>query len=128
MRSLLSTLFLALAAISLSSARAESIGRRPLLERSPGAGTRAESIGRRPLLERSPGAGAGAAEPQVVQEPDKTVYKKKTVIDFNDVTLEGELTKPEGSYVINRKKTKFGSLIKLRGDFLPELQRSVDNL
>jgi hypothetical protein len=59
---------------------------------------------------------------------DKVVYKKKTVIDFNDVTLEGELTKPEGSYVLNRKKTKFTSLIKLRDNFLPELQKSVDNL
>ena len=59
---------------------------------------------------------------------DKVVYKKKTVIDFNDVTLEGELTKPEGSYVLNRKKTKFSSLIKLRDNFLPELQKSVDNL
>jgi len=59
---------------------------------------------------------------------DKVVYKKKTVIDFNDVTLEGELTKPEGSYVLNRKKTKFSSLIKLRDNFLPELHKSVDNL
>ena len=109
MKSLPLALFLALATLSPSSARADSIGRRPLFQRPPGAGAR-------------------AAEPHVVQEPDKTVYKKKTVIDFNDVTLEGELTKPEGSYVINRKKTKFGSLIKLRGDFLPELQRSVDNL
>jgi hypothetical protein len=65
---------------------------------------------------------------EVIQEADKTVYKKKTVIDFNDVTLEGELTKPEGSYLLNRKKTRFGSLIKLRNDFLPELQKSVDNL
>lgn len=70
---------------------------------------------------------AGAAE-KVIQEGDKTVFKKKTVIDFNDVTLEGELTKPEGSYLLNRKKTKFGNLIKLRNDFLPELQKSVDNL
>jgi hypothetical protein len=73
------------------------------------------------------GASAGA-EPSAVQGADKTVYKKKTVIDFSDVTLEGELTKPEGSYVINRKKTKFGSLVRLRSDFLPELQKSVDNL
>lgn len=73
------------------------------------------------------GAPAGA-EPPAVQGADKTVYKKKTVIDFSDVTLEGELTKPEGSYVINRKKTKFGSLVRLRSDFLPELQKSVDNL
>ncbi len=76
----------------------------------------------------APAGIARAAEPQVVQGADKTVYKKKTVIDFGDVTLEGELTKPEGSYVINRKRTKFGSLIRLRSDFLPELQRSVDNL
>ena len=73
--------------------------------------------------------GAPAAFAQdVIQEADKTVYKKKTVIDFNDVTLEGELTKPEGSYLLNRKRTRFGSLIKLRNDFLPELQKSVDNL
>jgi len=65
---------------------------------------------------------------KVVHEPDKTVYKKKTVIDFNDVTLEGDLTKPEGSYILNRRATKFGSLIKLRDNFNPELQKSVDNL
>lgn len=71
---------------------------------------------------------AFAGESKVIQEADKTVFKKKTVIDFNDVTLEGELTKPEGSYLLNRKRTKFGNLIKLRNDFLPELQKSVDNL
>ena len=30
-------------------------------------------------------------------------------------TVEGELTKPEGSYLLNRNKTRFQSLIKLRG-------------
>jgi len=73
-------------------------------------------------------SGAYAAESKVIQEADKTVFKKKTVIDFNDVTLEGELTKPEGSYLLQKKRTKFGNLIKLRNDFLPELQKSVDNL
>ena len=76
----------------------------------------------------APAGMAFAADSKMIQEADKTVYKKKTVIDFNDVTLEGELTKPEGSYLLNRKKTKFGNLIKLRNDFLPELQKSVDNL
>ena len=71
---------------------------------------------------------SGAQEDKIVHEADKTVFKKKTVIDFNDVTLEGDLTKPEGSYILNRKKTKFGSLIKLRDNFVPELQKSVDNL
>ena len=67
-------------------------------------------------------------EVKVVQEEDRTVYKKKTVIDFTDVAVEGELTKPEGSYVLNRKKTDFQSLIKVRENFAPELQKSVDNL
>ena len=65
---------------------------------------------------------------RVVQEPDKVVVRKRTVIDFNDVTIEGELTKPEGSYVLNRNKARFPSLIRLRDDFNPELQKSADNL
>ncbi len=67
-------------------------------------------------------------EVKIIQEEDRTIYKKKTVIDFTDVTVEGELTKPEGSYVLNRKKTDFQSLIKVRDNFNPELQKSVDNL
>ncbi len=73
-------------------------------------------------------AAPAMAQTKVVQEADKTVFRKKTVIDFTDVTVEGELTKPEGSYVLNRKRTRFNSLIKVRADFVPELQKSVDNL
>ena len=65
---------------------------------------------------------------KVIQEPDKVVVRKKTVIDFNDVTVEGELTRPEGSYVLDRNRTHFNSLIRLRDDFNPELQKSADNL
>ncbi|MEE2902200.1 MAG: hypothetical protein VYC39_07700 [Myxococcota bacterium] len=73
--------------------------------------------------------GASSAYAQdVIQEQDKTVFKKKTIIDFSDVTIQGELTKPEGSYLLNRKKTKFNSLLKIRGNFLPELFNSIDNL
>jgi hypothetical protein len=69
-----------------------------------------------------------AQGPKVVQEADKVVIRKRTVIDFNDVTVEGELTKPEGSYLMNRNKTRFQSLIRLRDNFNPELQKSADNL
>ena len=65
---------------------------------------------------------------KVVQEEDKVVVRKKTTIDFTDMAVEGELTKPEGSYVLNRKKTDFQSLIRVRDNFNPELQKSVDNL
>ena len=69
-----------------------------------------------------------AQENTVVREADKTEFKKKTVIDFSDVTIQGELTKPEGSYLLNRKKTKFTTLLKIRANFLPELFNSTDNL
>ncbi len=68
------------------------------------------------------------AEDKVVREADKTVFRKKTVIDFTDVAVEGELTKPEGSYSVSKKKTTFRTLIKRRDNFNPELQKSVDNL
>jgi hypothetical protein len=73
-------------------------------------------------------AAADAPAPKVVQEPDKVIVRKRTVIDFSDVTVEGELTKPEGSYLLNRNKTRFQSLIRLRDNFNPELQKSADNL
>ena len=73
------------------------------------------------LAEEKPGV-------KVVQEADRIVVRKRTVVDFNDVTVEGELTKPEGSYVLNRNRTRFRSLVRLRDNFNPELQKSADNL
>jgi hypothetical protein len=64
----------------------------------------------------------------VVQEADRTVFRKKTVVDFSDVAVEGDLTKPEGTYALSKKKTYFKSLIRVRDNFVPELQKSVDNL
>jgi len=69
-------------------------------------------------------AGAGAPAADSVQ----TIYKKTTIIDFSDVTITGELTKPEGSYLMNKKKANFNLLIRVRDNFLPEMIRSVDNL
>ena len=34
----------------------------------------------------------GLAFGQEEQQPDKVEYKKKTIIDFSDVTIQGELT------------------------------------
>lgn len=75
------------------------------------------------------GASSSAfAQDKVIREADRTEFKKKTVIDFSDVTIQGELTKPEGSYLLNRKKTNFKTLLKIRANFLPELFNSTDNL
>lgn len=59
---------------------------------------------------------------------DSVVFKKKTIIDFSDVLIEGELTKPEGSYVVSRKLSRFSTLIQLRQDFKFELLNSPNDL
>ena len=69
-----------------------------------------------------------AQEGQAESEVTRTTYKRKTIIDFSDVTIQGELTKPAGSYLLNRRKTKFRLLLEVRTDFLPELFNSTDNL
>ena len=71
---------------------------------------------------------AAFAQEKVTREADKTVFRKKTTIDFTDVAIDGELTKPEGSYSVSKKKTTFKTLIKVRDNFNPELQKSVENL
>jgi hypothetical protein len=73
-------------------------------------------------------ATSALAEDKVIKEADKTVFRKKTTIDFTDVAIDGELTKPEGSYSVSKKKTTFKTLIKVRDNFNPELQKSVENL
>ena len=59
---------------------------------------------------------------------DKVVYKKRTIIDLSGATIEGELTKPEGSYIVNRKLSKFSTLIQARADYVPELLTSHNEL
>ena len=59
---------------------------------------------------------------------DKVVVRKRTVVDFDDVTVQGELVKPEGSYLLHRNKTRFEPLIQLRENFDRELRQSADNL
>jgi hypothetical protein len=81
------------------------------------------------LLSLSFAASADEAKPvKVIRQPDKVIVRKRTIVDFGDVTVEGELVKPEGSYVLNRNKTRFDALIQLRDDFDAELRNSADNL
>ena len=73
-------------------------------------------------------AAAPAGAQDRVQEDDRVVYKKKTSIDFSDVNISGELTKPEGAYVGVRKNIKFKNFIKVRAHFRDKLSDSADNI
>ncbi len=56
------------------------------------------------------------------------VYKKQTEYSFEDDTIEGDLTKPDGEYVEARKKVRHSNLIKIREEFKDKVMQSVGEL
>jgi hypothetical protein len=62
------------------------------------------------------------------EEQPKVIYKERTEIDFEGVEIQGELVRPQGSLVIERKRAKFNPMIKLRTDFDDEIDKSVDEV
>lgn len=72
-----------------------------------------------------------AAVPAMAQDekPDGNVkYAKTTTISFEDDTIEGDLTKPDGEYVEARKKVKHSNLIRIREEFKEKVMQSVGEL
>jgi hypothetical protein len=55
-------------------------------------------------------------------------YKKKTVYDFDDDVVEGELQRPDGEYIDTRRRAKHSSLIKIRENFIPEMLKSAEDI
>ena len=55
-------------------------------------------------------------------------YKKTTEYSFDDDTIEGDLSKPDGEYVEARKKVKHSNLIKIREEFKDKVMQSVGEL
>ncbi len=71
---------------------------------------------------------AGVAYADDNEEEPKVVYKQKTEIDFDGVEVQGELVKPQGSLLLERKHAKFNPMIKLRTDFDDEMDKSVQEI
>jgi len=55
-------------------------------------------------------------------------YKERTEIDFEGVDVSGELVKPNGSLLIDRKKAQFNPLIELRENFNQEMRDSINEV
>ncbi|HEY2730484.1 MAG TPA: hypothetical protein VGK52_11110 [Polyangia bacterium] len=68
---------------------------------------------------KAPGAGGG---------DDSVQYKAKTVYDFEDDMVEGDLQRPDGELVNSLKKTEHSSLIEIRKDFIPEMLKSLEDI
>jgi len=72
-------------------------------------------------------SGVAYADDTKEEEP-KVIYKERTEIDFEGVEVSGELVRPQGSLVLERKRAQFNSMIKLRTDFDDEMDKSVDEI
>jgi len=66
--------------------------------------------------------------PVLAQEDRSVSYKERTEIDFEALDVSGEMVKPQGSLLMERKKAEFNPLIKLRTDFNPEMSQSVNDI
>jgi hypothetical protein len=64
-------------------------------------------------------AGLALAAPAAyAQEADDgVIYKKKTVLSFEDDTIDGDLTRPDQSFIESRKRVRHSNLIKIRENF-----------
>ncbi len=62
------------------------------------------------------------------EEEPRVVYKQKTEIDFESVEVQGELVKPQGSLVLERKRAQFNSMVWIRSDFDNEMDKSVEEV
>ena len=71
------------------------------------------------------------ATPALAQDDEDTAnvrYKKKTEIDFNDLSVDGELKKPHGAYLLDKRQSSFNPLIRLKENFNEEMVNSVNQV
>lgn len=61
-------------------------------------------------------------------EDRKIIYKQKTEIDFEGIELQGEIVKPQGALLLDRKRAKFNPMIRLRTDFDDMMDDSVSEV
>jgi hypothetical protein len=66
---------------------------------------------------------------QADRKPEPRVeYEKKTVIDFEDDTIQGDLTRPDGEYVEARKRVSHSNLIQIRENWKEKVLQAPDDL
>ncbi|HEY6100757.1 MAG TPA: adventurous gliding motility protein CglF [Anaeromyxobacter sp.] len=68
------------------------------------------------------------AQGSKAQPPPKIEYEKKTVINFEDDTIEGDLKRPDGEYVEARQKVDHSNLIRIREDWREKLMQASGDL
>jgi hypothetical protein len=58
----------------------------------------------------------------------KIEYEKKTVINFEDDTIEGDLKRPDGEYVEARQRVDHSNLIRIRENWRDKVMQASGEL
>ncbi len=69
-----------------------------------------------------------ASAQEKAESQTKVEYEKKTVINFEDDTIEGDLKRPDGEYVEARQKVEHSNLIRIREDWREKVMQSSGDL
>ncbi len=63
--------------------------------------------------------------PSSTASKPKVVYREKSYYDFEDSLINGNLRKPDGSFVFRKNQSTFSSALNLKRSFIPELREST---
>lgn len=66
--------------------------------------------------------------PMAAMAEENVQYLERTEIDFEDDTISGDLTRPDGEYVEARKRVRHSNLIRIRENFRDHILQSVGEL
>jgi hypothetical protein len=68
---------------------------------------------------------AAPAQQPKAEPKERVEYEKKTVINFDDDTIQGDLTRPDGEYVEARKRVQHSNLIKIREEWRDKVKQAA---
>ena len=67
------------------------------------------------------------AQDKAAPKPTVT-YEKRTEINFEDETIDGDLKRPDGEYVEARRKVSHSNLIRVREDWREKVMQASGEL
>ncbi len=68
------------------------------------------------------------ADSVIAQDDEAVIYQKKTVYNFEDDTIMGDLTRPDQEFLTGRKLAHHKSLIRIRENFKEKILQSAQDL
>jgi hypothetical protein len=81
-----------------------------------------------PARAQDAGAAGGQPQPASGDGAPRVEYEKKTVINCEEDTIEGDLKRPDGEYIESRKKVQHSNLIRIRENWHDKVMQSSSDL